>query len=282
MHNPTERIERRQMLLLTFPALVIVTVLLGIPLAMLFGLSVYENGTLTARHYLRMIDDPSYSRSLWLTIQISGTVTLLAVIIGYPVAYLLSQLPRRWAILGMTLVLIPFWTSLLVRTYAWLVLLQRRGVINKTLINLGIIQEPLYLVHNVTGTIIGMLHIMLPFLILPLYANMCRIDLTLVRAASSLGASPRYAFWAVYFPLSFPGLLAGALLVFVLSLSFYITPAILGGGRTIMISMLMERNVNLFFEWGAASSVAVACLLVVLGIFWLLSRALSVERVMGS
>ena len=282
MHNPTERIERRQMLLLTFPALVIVTVLLGIPLAMLFGLSVYENGTLTARHYLRMIDDPSYSRSLWLTIQISGTVTLLAVIIGYPVAYLLSQLPRRWAILGMTLVLIPFWTSLLVRTYAWLVLLQRRGVINKTLINLGIIQEPLYLVHNVTGTIIGMLHIMLPFLILPLYANMCRIDLTLVRAASSLGASPRYAFWAVYLPLSFPGLLAGALLVFVLSLSFYITPAILGGGRTIMISMLMERNVNLFFEWGAASSVAVACLLVVLGIFWLLSRALSVERVMGS
>lgn len=269
------------MLLLTAPALVVVLVLLGIPLALLFGLSVYENGAFTARHYLRMVNDPSYSRSLWLTIQISGTVTVLAVIIGYPVAYLLSQLPRRLAIVGMTLVLIPFWTSLLVRTYAWLVLLQRRGVINKTLINLGIIQEPLYLVHNITGTIIGMLHIMLPFLILPLYANMCRIDLTLVRAASSLGASPRYAFWAVYFPLSLPGLMAGALLVFVLSLSFYITPAILGGGRTIMISMLMERNVNLFFEWGAASSVAVVCLLAVLGIFWLLSRWLSVDRVVG-
>ncbi|WP_245826570.1 ABC transporter permease [Oceanibacterium hippocampi] len=266
---------------LTVPALVMVTLFLGVPVAWLFGLSFYEDGQFTARHFTRMLEDSSYSRSLWLTVQISVAVTAFAMIVGYPVSYVLSQLPRRWAAIGLTFVVIPFWTSLLVRTYAWLILLQRKGVVNDALMSIGIIDEPLYLVHNVTGTIIGMSHIMLPFLILPLYANMKRIDLSLVKAAHSLGASPTFAFWTVYFPLSLPGFLAGALLVFVLSVGFYITPAILGGGRTIMISMLIERNVNLFFEWGAASSVAIVFLAVVLGIFWILNRFLAVERLMG-
>lgn len=276
-----DRKTRFQMLGLTLPALLIVIFFLGIPLAILAGFSVYENGVFTLRHYGRMISDSSYSRSLVLTLEISLLVTVLTAVIGYPVAYLLSQLKTRMAMVCLTLVLIPFWTSLLVRTYAWLVLLQRQGVVNKALTGSGLISEPLHLVHNVTGTVIGMLHIMLPFLILPLYANMRRIDLSLMLAARSLGATPLYTFWRVYFPLSLPGLTAGVLLVFILSMGFYITPAILGGGRTIMLSMLIERNVNLFFEWGAASAVAIVFLLAVLAIFALLGRFLRIDQLVG-
>ena len=273
--------ERLQMFGLTIPALLVTILFLGIPVAWLFGLSIYEDGAFTARHFSRMFSDSSYSRSFLLTAKIGLAVTVSAMIIGYPVSYILSQLPRRWASIGMTFVMIPFWTSLLVRTYAWLILLQRNGVVNDILMSLGLIDEPLYLVHNVLGTIIGMTHIMVPFLILPLYTNMKRIDPNLIRAAHSLGGSPIYVFWTVYFPQSLPGFLAGSLLVFVLSIGFYITPAILGGGRTIMISMLIERNVNLFFEWGAASSIAIVFLIAVLLIFWILNKFLSIERLMG-
>jgi ABC-type spermidine/putrescine transport system permease subunit I len=207
---------------------------------------------------------------------------VLAVLIGYPLSYLLSQLTGKWATIGLALVIVPFWTSLLVRTYAWLVLLQRKGIINNALLELDLISEPLKLVHNFTGTVIGMLHIMLPFMVLPLYASMKRIDLSLMRAASNLGASPVHAFWQVFFPLSRAGLMAGTLLVFVLCLGFYITPEILGGGHTIMISMLVQRNVELYFEWGAASSVAIVLLVMVLVVFGFLNRVLAVERVFGA
>lgn len=261
------------------PALLFVVALLALPVGWLAVLSLQTGGAITGEHYMRLITDPVYLRAILLTLKIAIIVTALAVAIGYPVSYLLSQLSATWATIGLTLVMVPFWTSLLVRTYAWLVLLQRQGLINRTLINLGIIDEPLYLAHNETGTIIGMLHIMVPLLILPLYANMKRIDNSLIFAAASLGASPTQRFWRVYFPLSLPGLTAGMVLIFVLSLGFYITPAILGGGRTLMIAMLMERNVNLFFEWGAASSLAIAFVALVLGLFFLLNRLVPVERV---
>ena len=138
-------------------------------------------------------------------------------------------------------VLFPFWTSLLVRTYAWLVLLQRRGLVNTWLQETGIVDEPLRLVHNFTGTAIGMTHILLPFMVLPLYAAMTAVDRDYVRASASLGASPLKSFWQVFFPLTLPGLLAGVVLVFVLCLGFYVTPAVLGGGRVLMWSMSIER-----------------------------------------
>ena len=276
------RLERRAKardLWLMSPALLFVLALLALPVGWLAVLSLQSGGVITGEHYMRLVTDPVYLRSILLTLKIAIIVTALAVAIGYPISYLLSQLNSTWATIGLTLVMVPFWTSLLVRTYAWLVLLQRQGLINRTLLNLGIIDEPLYLAHNETGTIIGMLHIMVPLLILPLYANMKRIDNSLIFAAASLGASPTQRFWRVYFPLSLPGLTAGMVLIFVLSLGFYITPAILGGGRTLMIAMLMERNVNLFFEWGAASSLAIVFVALVLGLFFLLNRLVPVERV---
>ena len=273
--------EKATFLALMLPALLFVGILLLIPLAWLAGQSIfYPEPTLD--HYSRIITDESYWRSFRTTFEISFLVTGLAMLIGYPLCYLLSQLPNRLAIFGLFLVLVPFWTSLLVRTYAWMVLLQRRGPINDFLLSTGLIDRPLTLMNNFTGTVIGMLHIMLPFLILPLYATMKKIDFDLMKASASLGAHPIRAFWTIYFPLSMPGLVAGTLLVFVLSLGFYITPELLGGGRVVMVSMLIQRNVTLYFEWGSASSVAIVLLVLIGIIFWILNRFLAVERVFGA
>jgi ABC-type spermidine/putrescine transport system permease subunit I len=278
-----ERREQVRILGLALPAFLIVALLLLTPLGwLLYQSFVDQSGAATLTHYERIWNDTAYRSTFWLTFQISVLVTVLAILIGYPLSYLLSQLTGKWATIGLALVIVPFWTSLLVRTYAWLVLLQRNGIINNVLIDLEVISEPLKLVHNFTGTVIGMLHIMLPFMVLPLYASMKRIDLSLMRAASNLGASPVHAFWQVFFPLSRAGLMAGTLLVFVLCLGFYITPEILGGGHTIMISMLVQRNVELYFEWGAASSVAIVLLVMVLVVFVFLNRVLAVERVFGA
>jgi ABC-type spermidine/putrescine transport system permease subunit I len=178
----------------------------------------------------------------------------------------------------MIFVLVPFWTSVLVRTYAWLVLLQRNGLINGWLQSLGLIDEPLQLAHNLTGSIIGMVHIMLPFLVLPLYASMKSIDLDLVRAAVGLGATPRRAFWTVFFPMSLPGLFAGVVLVFVLSLGFFVTPALLGGGRVQMLAQRIESTITLYSNWGAASALGVVLLLVTLALIWLLHRVFGLDR----
>lgn len=274
-------IENAGLFLLLAPAAVIVGVLLLLPLGWLMWQSVFDPG-LTAEYYTRIWEDSAYWRSFQTTFEISILVTVLAIGIGYPICYMLAQLPPRVAVFGLFLVLIPFWTSLLVRTYAWLVLLQRQGPINEALLGMNLIEQPLALVHNFTGTVIGMVHIMLPFLVLPLYATMKSINFDFVKAASSLGASPARAFWTVYFPLSMPGLIAGSLLVFVLSLGFYITPVLLGGGRVVMVSMLIQRNVELYFEWGAASSVAVVLLVLIMATFWIINRFLAVERLFGA
>lgn len=276
------RRERDRLLTLILPALTLVAILLLLPLGWLTWQSFVGDSGLTLEHYVRVFEDSTYSKSFLLTFEISAMVTGLAILLGYPLSYMLCQLPPRWAAFGLALVIVPFWTSLLVRTYAWMVLLQRRGLINKTLIDLGVIDQPLAFVHNITGTTIGMLHIMLPFMVLPLYATMRAIDPELMRAAANLGGNPRYAFWRVFFPLSRPGLLAGTTLVFVICLGFYVTPELLGGGRVVMVSMLVQRNVELYFQWGAASSVAVILLIIVFAAFAFLNRFLAVERVFGA
>lgn len=258
---------------LSFPALLLVTVILFIPTGWLFALSfVGDDGQISLVHYQRMVEQPSYLTVFKTTFQLSALVTVLCVVIGYPLAYLLSELPRRLASLCLLAVLLPFWTSLLVRTYAWLVLLQRRGLVNNTLISLGLIDEPLRLVHNFMGAAIGMTHIMLPFLILPLYASMLAIDRSFVRAGATLGASPTRAFWDIFLPLSLPGLLAGVSLVFVLCLGFFVTPALLGGGKVVMIANRIDLNLRLYNSWGAASALGVVLLVATVVILYLSFR----------
>src|SRR5690606_32043893 len=173
-----------------------------------------------------------YLRTFWM----AAVVTLVALVLAYPLAYLLARLPARTSNLLMILVLLPFWTSLLVRTAAWIVLLQNGGLINRLLIQIGLIDAPMQLVFNRLGVYIAMVHIMLPFMILPLYSVMKGISPTYMRAAVSLGCHPLRSFWAVYFPQTLPGIGAGCLLVFITAIGYYITPALLGGPKDQMIS----------------------------------------------
>ena len=264
---------------LTLPYLLMVTALIVIPVGWLFYLSfIGRDGSLSFENYERMMKSKAYIRIFLTTFKISILTTIICAAIGYPLAYFMSQLSRKWANICMIGVLIPFWTSLLVRTYAWLVLLQKKGLLNNMAIEMGLISEPIKIVHNTTGTLIGMVHIMLPFLILPLYANMRAIDKDALKAASSLGATPTRAFWTVFFPLSLPGLLAGLLIVFVLCLGFYVTPAILGGGRVIMAAMKISSNIELYFSWGAASALGVVLLVVTGIILFIASKLVSMDQ----
>ncbi len=273
--------EHRRLLGLTTPSFLLLGVILYLPIGWLFWLSLLDkNDAFTFENYDRLFD-PLYIKTFTTTFEISVVVTALCILIGYPLSYLLTQLPRRAAAICMIAVLLPFWTSLLVRTYAWLVILQRKGLVNTWLQDWGLIDAPLKLVHNQTGTVIGMLHIMLPFMVLPLYAAMKTIPRDYLRAAANCGASPIRAFWQIFFPLSLPGLAAGFTLVFVLCLGFYVTPVLLGGGRVQMWAMRIETNVAVYFNWGAASSLGVALLAVTLVILYLANRAFGINKIYG-
>lgn len=265
-----ERRQRLAMFGLSVPAILLVALVLLVPFSWLAWLSLFDaSGTLSAENYARLLR-PAYVNSFLSTLQVSAAVTGICVLLGYPVAYLLSQLPQRVAQILLVFIILPFWTSVLVRTYAWLVLLQREGVINTWLKQLGLISESLPLVNNLTGTIIGMVHVMLPFLILPLYSSMRAIDPVYLRAAANCGASPSQSFRQVFLPLSAPGLGAGTALTFVLCLGFYLTPALLGGGRVAMWSTQIADAVAKFANWGAASALSVALLVVTGIILWLM------------
>ena len=270
--------RRERLLLLTpgAPALLVVALLLCLPIGWMFWLAlVGAAGEMSGENFARLAADESFPIVMSTTFQIAVVVTVVCVVLGYPLSYLLSELPPRLAGLLMIAVILPFWTSILVRTYAWLLLLQRRGLVNNWLTSLGLIDEPLRLAHNFTGTVIGMVHVMLPFLVLPLYASMRQIDRNYARAAANLGATPVRVFWSVFFPLSLPGLAAGTFLVFVLCLGFYVTPAVLGGGRVIMIAQAIQSNMTFFSNWGAASALGVVLFICTMSILLLAVRLTS-------
>ena len=269
------------MLLLFAPAFVLLAALILAPVGWLFYLSFVEGASYSLVHYQRMLTYSSYATILWVTLKISVIVTIICVVVGYPVAYLLAQLPRSVAILCLALVVIPFWTSILVRTYAWLVLLGANGPISPLLTRLGILPDPLGLLYNQIGTTIGMTHVMLPFFVLPLYSVLRAFDWNLMQAAASLGAPPISSFLRVFLPLSLPGVWAGAVLVFIQALGFYVTPAILGGGKVTFVSMKIASNVQEYFDWGAASAYGMVLLVSALLVLALTSRFVGLERALG-
>jgi putative spermidine/putrescine transport system permease protein len=278
--SDSERNEQRWMLMDMAPATLIVAALLAVPLLWLFMLSLTgAQGGVTLDNYARIFEDTSYARAFNLTVWMAVATTLVCALAGYVLAYTMTLMPR-WAVtVAMALVALPFWTSVLVRTYAWLVLLQNRGIVNTLLLKSGLVDAPLPLMHNVTGALVGMVHIMLPFMVFPLYAALQKVDADHSRAAAGMGASPTYTFWHVFFPQTVPGIVAGCVLVFVLSLGFYITPALLGGGRTVVISILIEQEVNGSMEWGTASAAAILFVAVVAAIFAAVSRYIPLERI---
>lgn len=259
-------------LLLCATALVLTVFAIVAPLSLMLILSfIGQQGSFSLENYGRLVE-PLYIKGMWTTLKIASAVTVSCILLGYPLSYYLSALSEKKARLALILVLLPFWTSVLVRTYAWLVLLQRKGVINNALVSSGLIDEPLRLVNNFFGTAVGMTHVLLPFLILPLHSNMRSISSDYLRAANACGASPLRGFWDVFFPLSVPGLLAGATLVFVLSLGFFVTPAILGGGNLLMWSNLVQSSVNIYPNWGAACALGIALLAMTLLILHAMKR----------
>ena len=214
------------------------------------------------------------------TLSISATVTLLCLALGFPVALLLTQVRERTADVLMILVLLPFWTSLLVRTAAWVVVLQREGMVNSLLLRLGLISEPLTLIYNRVGVLVAMTHVLLPFMILPLYTVLKGIPPQYMRAAGSLGAPPLTAFLRVYLPLATPGVAAGSLMVFILALGYYITPALVGGGSDQMLSYFVATYTTDTGNWGLAAALGLLMLVTTL-VLYAIAHRLSGGRVMA-
>jgi ABC-type spermidine/putrescine transport system permease subunit I len=207
-------------------------------------------------NYARIFETSTYVRVIANTMMLAGTVSMLTLILAYPVAWMVSGARGSVLYLCLALILIPFWTSVVIRTFAWMVLFQRRGVLNSLLLSSGLIDQPLRLMHNSIGVHIGMVHILLPFMILPLLSCMRGIDPTIMRAASVLGANPMRQFIDVYFPLTMPGVSAGLLLVFISALGFFITPALLGGPENMTIAVLIEQQTSRLLDWPMASALA--------------------------
>jgi ABC-type spermidine/putrescine transport system permease subunit I len=257
------------LLLLALPALLVIGVLFVWPLLRLLSMSVADG---TLGQFEKAALDVLYVSVLWESLEIALIVTVICLVLAYPVAMWLVQTSRLGFILGMFFLLLPFWTSVLVRTYAWMVLLGRSGVINRALRDWGWIDAPLPLLHNRLGVLIGIVHVMLPYMVIPIYAALLRIDPDLRRAAEGLGAPAWRSFARITLPLSLPGVFAGCALVFVITLGFFITPALLGGGRVMMISMLIEQQVREFLDWNFAAALATVLLVVTLAVYALLGR----------
>jgi putative spermidine/putrescine transport system permease protein len=229
----------------------------------------------TTRHYARMIDDPFYLEVIWTTIRIGLVTTLVALAIGYPLAHWMARIRSRTghALLLMA-VLAPMLTGIVVRTFAWMTLLSDKGVINQTLISLGLISQPLKLMYTETGIVVGLVHIYVPFMVLTLTGVIGRIDERLEQAAENLGASPLRAFIEVTLPLSLPGILAGSLLVFALAISAYVTPILLGGFQIMTLPILIYQQISANFNVGFAAALGIVLLLISLMLVIAYNRAL--------
>lgn len=223
-------------------------------------------------NYREVFGSTTYLRVFGNTFLVAGIVTVTTLILAFPVAWFLAIAPRFWGSLMFAVIILSMWTNLLTRTYAWMVLLQRTGIINKTLMNLGLISAPLPLINNLVGVTIGMTYIMLPFMILPLHAAMKTIDPELCRAASLCGAGRTAVFFRVLLPLVASGIGAGVLMVFVMSLGYFVTPSLLGGTANMMLAELIAQLVQSLLNWGLAGAAALVLLAVSLGIYALQLR----------
>lgn len=265
---------------LLVPPLALLTLFYLYPLAKVLWLSVTVPKP-GLGNFMLLIENAAIHRIILTTLRVCVTTTLIALVLGYVVAYTALQVGARQAEAVMFFVLMCFWLSVLIRAFAWLTLLQGRGVINTTLLEWGVISSPLALVRNELGVVIGMVHYMIPYAVLPLYANMRGIDSRLVPAARGLGASPGYAFRRVYLPLCIPGILSAGVLVFIFSLGFYVTPALLGGGKTIMIAEYIALQINDTLNWGAGTMLASSLLVTVFAILALMARVVDLRQVFG-
>jgi putative spermidine/putrescine transport system permease protein len=249
------------------PAVVFIFLLFNIPLVLMLSWSIGPADNPFATYEQVLITNLIYMRVLGNTFFIALLTTAVCCLLGYPFCYWLWTLTGRLQLIVVGMVILTFWVSILVRTYAWIVILGNAGVINRFLLATGITTGPVSFLYNQLGVIIGTTNVLLPFLILPLFAAMVRLDNRLFQAAASLGASRMTIFWRIFFPLTLPALAAGAILVFILTLGFFITPAILGGGRVPMIANMMDLLINRLPRWELAAAISTVLLCITLVFF---------------
>lgn len=283
MPSPTSRSGgiNRVYWLIVLPALLMLLALYFVPLGNVLVTSVTDPRPGLGNYEL-LFTSAAIQKTLTTTARIACVTTFFAVVLGYAVAYAMRAATSKRQRLMLFCVLLPFWISVLVRSFAWLTILGPQGPINAALMGLGLVDEPVALTRNETGVLISMVHVMLPYAILTLYANMRGIDAGLVSAARSLGASRFQAFRMVFLPLSRPGVIGAATLVFILSLGFYVTPALLGGGKVMMVAQYTAFQINETMRWGLGTMLAAALMIAVLGTLWALSRVIDVKRLFGT
>ena len=231
---------------------------------------------------MQVEEDRRIHRILWLrTLEIAFFVTLFSFLMGYPIAHLLATLPMKYSNLLMICVLLPFWTSLLVRTASWMILLQQQGIVNDFFVMIGLVADDNRpeMMYNKVGTYVAMTQILLPFMVLPLYSVMKTISPSLMRAGKSLGGTPFIAFWKIYFPLTIPGIGAGCLLVFILAIGYYITPALVGGASGTLISNQIAYHMKTTLDWSFASAMGLMLLTGVLVVYWVYNKLVGVDNI---
>jgi putative spermidine/putrescine transport system permease protein len=253
------------------PALILLAIFFVLPVLSLLLRSVMEP-TPGLHNYAQLLGESTYLRVFGNTFLVAGVVTVVTVAIGFPTAWLLAIAPRWLSTTLFSILLLSMWTNLLARTFAWMVLLQQTGPINRLLMSLHIIDQPLTLVNNLIGVTVGMTYIMLPFLVMPLHATLRGIDPATLRAAAVCGASRWQAFWRILVPLAMPGIASGALMVFVMALGYFVTPALLGGPSYMMLAELIAQLVQELLNWGLAGAAAFVLLAVTLGLYALQLR----------
>ncbi|TIR28768.1 MAG: ABC transporter permease [Mesorhizobium sp.] len=262
------------------PALTLIALFFVVPVVALLLRSVTEPVP-GLQNYAILFGDGTYARVFFNTFLVATVVTAVTVIVAFPVAWMLAIMPPALGSIVFGIIILSMWTNLLTRTYAWMVLLQRTGVINRTLMDIGLISEPLPLINNLTGVTIGMVYIMLPFMILPLVGTLRAIDPMTLRAAALCGASPFDAFRRILLPLSLPGIAAGGLMVFVMSLGYFVTPTLLGGTSNMMLAAMIAQMIQSLLNWGLGSAAAFILLLVTMALYALQLRLVGAKRMTG-
>ncbi|MFT4065453.1 ABC transporter permease [Paraburkholderia sp.] len=265
-----KRRDWRSIRLLT-PAMLLLVIFFLLPVLSLLLRSVLEP-TPGLHNYQQLLGTTTYLRVFGNTFLVATVVTLVTLLVGFPMAWLLAIAPRKLSSVLFAILLLSMWTNLLARTFAWMVLLQETGPINRVLMAIGVIHEPLRLVNNLVGVTIGMTYIMLPFLVMPLHATLRSIDPSTLRAAAVCGANRWQAFWRILVPLAMPGIASGALMVFVMALGYFVTPALLGGPSYMMLAELIAQLVQELLNWGLAGAAAFVLLSVTLALYALQLR----------
>ena len=259
--------------------LVVVAFYLG-PLANILWLSVTDPEP-GLGNYEKLVENDALARILWTTFRTCAITTVFSVGIGYCLAYAMVHAHRKNQNIMLTLLLISFWISVLVRTFAWLMLLGHNGLVNNGMEAIGLIDRPVRFMRNELGVLIGMVHYMVPYAVLPLMANMQTLDPRVMAASRNLGANGVQTFRRIYLPLTIPGLVASSLLVFILSLGFYVTPAILGGGKVLMVAEYISVQLLVTLQWGTAAMLGTLMLIGVLALLWIMSRFMQLSAVFG-